>query len=36
MGYDGIKDKKVCDRGFEVANDIIDRCALLIPEPACA
>jgi len=36
MGYDGNKDKKVCDRGFEYANDIIDRCALLIPEPACA
>ena len=36
MGYDGTKDKKVCDRGFDYANDIIDRCAMLIPEPACA
>jgi len=29
MGYDGNKDKKVCDAGFEAANEIIDRCALL-------
>ena len=29
MGYDGNKTKKVCDAGFETANDIIDRCALL-------
>lgn len=29
MGYDGTKGKKVCDAGFEYANDIIDRCALL-------
>ena len=29
MGYDGIKQKKICDTGFEVANEIIDRCALL-------
>jgi hypothetical protein len=36
MGYDGTKSKKVCDTGFEVANDIIDRCALLLPEPAYA
>ena len=27
MGYDGILYKKVCDEGFNVANDIIDRCA---------
>lgn len=26
MGYDGILNKKVCDEGFLVANDIIDRC----------
>lgn len=32
MGYDGTKDKKVCDRGFEYANAIIDHCAMLIPE----
>ena len=31
MGYDGNKDKKVCDAGFEKANAIIDRCALLCP-----
>ena len=36
MGYDGTKDKKVCDRGFELANTIIDHCAMLCPEPACA
>lgn len=29
MGYDGTKGKKVCDAGFEYANDIIDQCALL-------
>ena len=29
MGYDGVRSKKVCDAGFECANDIIDRCALL-------
>lgn len=29
MGYDGNKDKKVCDAGFENANAIIDRCAVL-------
>ncbi len=32
MGYDGNKEKKVCDAGFERANAIIDRCALLFPE----
>ena len=32
MGYDGAKDKKVCDAGFEKAKAIIDRCALLMPE----
>jgi hypothetical protein len=36
MGYDGTKDKKVCDAGFEKANFIIDRCALLSKEPAYA
>lgn len=29
MGYDGMKDKKVCEMGFEYANDIINRCAVL-------
>ena len=36
MGYDGNKQKKVCDAGFEAANDIINRCALLYPENKCA
>ena len=36
MGYDGNKQKKVCEAGFEVANDIIGCCAKLYPVPACA
>ena len=36
MGYDGNNQKKVCDAGFEVANEIINRCAMLMPEPVCA
>ncbi|MBR4136704.1 MAG: DUF5618 family protein [Bacteroidales bacterium] len=36
MGYDGNKEKKVCDAGFERADAIIDRCALLYPGTACA
>ena len=28
--------RKVCDAGFERANDIINRCAMLLPEPVCA
>ena len=36
MGYDGNKSKKVCDAGFESANAIIDRCALLYPGNARA
>ena len=36
MGYDGNKQKKVCDAGFEAAKDIINRCATLCPEPVCA
>ena len=36
MGYDGNKDKKVCDAGFDSANAIIDRCAILMPEKASA
>ena len=31
MGYDGTKNKKVCDSGFEYANAIIDHCAKLMP-----
>lgn len=30
MGYDGIQSKAICDSGFRLANDIIDRCAKLI------
>ncbi len=33
MGYDGTKDKKSCDAGFDRANDIINRCAKLCPVP---
>ncbi|MBQ3733053.1 MAG: DUF5618 family protein, partial [Bacteroidales bacterium] len=36
MGYDGNRDKKVCDAGFERANAIIDCCASLMPKVACA
>ena len=36
MGYDGSKEKKVCDAGFERANDIINRCAMLMPAPVRA
>ena len=36
MGYDGNNQKKVCDAGFEVANEIINRCAMLMPKPVCA
>ena len=36
MGYDGVKSKKVCDTGFELAKDIIDHCEMLLPEPVCA
>ena len=36
MGYDGNKNKKVCDAGFEAANDIINRCAKLCAEPVYA
>jgi hypothetical protein len=30
MDYDGNSRKKVCDAGFELANDIIDRCEKLM------
>ena len=36
MGYDGGKQKKVCDAGFDAANSIIDRCAMLLPATVCA
>ena len=36
MGYDGTKDKSVCDKGFEYANAIIDRCAMMVSELVCA
>ena len=32
MGYDGTKNKKICESGFDMANAIIDRCALLYPK----
>lgn len=30
MGYDGVQSKSICDTGFRLANEIIDRCARLI------
>lgn len=36
MGYDGTRNKKTCDSGFEYANAIIDHCAMMLPKPACA
>lgn len=36
MGYDGSREKKVCDAGFERANAIIDHCAMLLPKAVCA
>lgn len=32
MGYDGTKNRKTCDSGFDLANTIINRCALLYPK----
>ena len=29
MGYDGTRNRKVCDAGFECADAIINRCAML-------
>ena len=29
MGYDGVLNKNVCDEGFHLTNDIIDRCVRL-------
>lgn len=36
MGYDGTKNKKTCDGGFDMANAIINRCAQLYPSAVCA
>lgn len=36
MGYDGTKNKKTCDSGFDYANVIIDRCAMLLPKEVLA
>ena len=36
MGYDGNRSKKICDTGFEYANDIINHCAMLLPKAVCA
>ena len=36
MGYDGTKNKKTCDSGFEYANAIIDYCEKLLPATVCA
>lgn len=32
MGYDGNKNKKVCEAGFDMANTIINHCAKLMPK----
>ena len=29
MGYDGVLNKNICDEGFRITNDIIDRCEKL-------
>ena len=34
MGYDGNRNKKVCDAGFDNANAIIDRCKMMMPNVA--
>ena len=36
MGYDGNKDRRVCDAGFANANAIIGHCAKLMPVPVDA
>ena len=30
MGYDGVLNKRVCDEGFRLADDIINRCETMI------
>ena len=32
MNYDGNQDKGICDSGFRIANQIIDRCATMISQ----
>ena len=32
MNYDGVQSKGTVDDGFRLANDIIDRCATMLPE----
>lgn len=31
MGYDGILNKTVCDEGVSIANEIIERCTVMLP-----
>lgn len=33
MNYDGNPGKGLCDNGFRYANEIIDRCATMVPSP---
>lgn len=30
MGYDGVQRKSICDDGIRLANEIIDRCAVML------
>ena len=30
MGYDGNQDKDICSKGFQIAGEIIDRCAMML------
>lgn len=32
MNYDGVQSKDICDLGFRFANDIIDRCEIMLPK----
>lgn len=34
MGYDGNQNKDICQAGLRIANEIIDRCALMLPKAA--
>lgn len=36
MGYDGILDKTVCDKGFYIAREVIERCAVMLPATPAA
>ena len=36
MSYDGILKKSICQDGIELANEIIDRCALMLQGPGGA